>query len=134
VLRRLLESWLDSASERSYQVPFCQILSAQGHTILHSTRHGPLEFGKDIVTMGPDRIPCAYQLKGNPGARLTLDQYRKIEDQLVQLVHQPILFPGRKSQPHRTYLVTNGAVDEEVQVAINNLNAGYLGRTIISKR
>ena len=86
MLNRLLENWLDSASERSYQSAFCQLLAAQGHTVLHSTRHNVLEYGKDILTIDPQGTPCAYQLKGNPGSRLTLDQFRKIQDQLVQLV------------------------------------------------
>jgi hypothetical protein len=51
---------LDSASERSYQGPFCQILSARGYTVLHSTRHAPIEFGKDVIAIAPDGVPCAY--------------------------------------------------------------------------
>ena len=125
MLRNLPESWLDSASERTYQPVFCQMLSAQGHTILHSTRHSPLEFGKDVLTIDPNGRPCAYQLKGNPGSRLTLEQFRNIQTQLVQLVTQPIIFPGLKIQTHKTYLVTNGIVEEEVQRAIDDLNRGF---------
>jgi len=126
---------LDSAIEKSYQAPFCQILSAQGHTILHSTRHSPLEFGKDILTIDPDGTPCAYQLKSNPGSRLTLQQFREIQGQLVQLVTQPIELPGRKVQRHKTFLVTNGEIDEEVRVALNGLNRGFevqqtIGRSV----
>jgi len=112
VLERLIESWLDSASERSYQAPFCQMLLAEGHTVLHSTRHAPLEFGKDVISIGPDGIPCAFQLKGNPGTRLTLVQLRDIKGQLLELVTQPIVLPGVPAGRHRCYLVTNGETEE----------------------
>jgi hypothetical protein len=133
VLRRLLESWLDSASERSYQSAFCQMLSANGHTILHSTRHSALEFGKDIIALDPNGIPCAFQLKGNPGSRLTLKQFRKDQNQLVQLVSQPIIFPGIKIQPFNTYLVTNGNIDEEAQKALDELNRGFVAQNTIGR-
>jgi hypothetical protein len=116
VLERLVESWLDSASERSYQAPFCQMLAAEGHVVVHSARHSPLEFGKDIISIDPEGVPCAFQLKGNPGARLTLHQLREIKGQLLELVTQPIVHPGvPKNQQHRCFLVTNGETEEEVQ-------------------
>lgn len=60
------------------------MLSAEGHRILHSTRHSSIELGKDVVTTDKDGVPCAYQLKGNPGGRLTLQEFRGIEPQLRQ--------------------------------------------------
>jgi hypothetical protein len=131
VLRRLLENWLDSASERAYQPAFCQMLSAQGHTVLHSTRHSQLEFGKDVLSISPDGAPCAYQLKGNPGSRLTLQQFREIQNQLVQLVTQPIIFPGLPIRAHKTFLVTNGTVDEGAQKALDELNRGFLASRVL---
>jgi len=125
VLERLLEGWLDSASERSYQGPFCQVLSAKGYKILHSTRHCALEYGKDIIAIGPDGMPCAFQLKGNPGARLSLTGFREIQSQLVQLVSQPIIYPGLRISEHRSFLVTNGLVEEEVHRALDDLNRGW---------
>jgi hypothetical protein len=122
VLERLIESWLDSASERSYQAPFCQMISAEGHTVLHSTRHAPLEFGKDVISIGPDGVPCAFQLKGNPGTRLTLSQLREIKSQLLELVTQPIVLPGVPPGPHRCYLVTNGEAEEEVHRSLDDIN------------
>jgi len=122
VLERLIESWLDSASERSYQAPFCQMLSAEGHTVLHSTRHAPLEFGKDIISIGPDGVPCAFQLKGNPGTRFSLAQLRDIKGQLLELVTQPIVLPGVPSGRHRCYLVTNGETEEEVHRSVDDIN------------
>lgn len=125
MLERLLENWLDSASERSYQAPFCQMLSADGHRVVHSTRHHPIEFGKDVITVAPDGVPCAYQLKGNPGGRLTLSQFREIQGQLWQLTTQAINFPGVPKAIHRSYLVTNGYVEEDVQKSIAEMNAQW---------
>ena len=124
MLRKLIENWLDSVSERSYQPVFCQLLMAQGYTVLHSTRHCPIEYGKDVLAIAPDGIACAYQLKGNPGSRLTLAQYRGIAPQLFELVNQGIEHPQiPNDRPHRSYLVTNGQIEEEVQQAIVQQNA-----------
>ena len=109
---RLIEGWLDSTSERSYQATFCQMLSAKGYVVLHSTRHSPIEFGKDVVARSPDGDLCAYQLKGNPGSRLTVSQLRDVQGQLIQLVSQPVSLPGVPRTPHRSFLVTTGEVDE----------------------
>jgi hypothetical protein len=123
VLERLIEGWLDSASERSYQTPFCQILAAEGHKVVHSTRHAPIEFGKDVITIGPDNVPCAFQLKGNPGTRMTLAELRNIKPQLLELATQSIVYPGVSSEVnHRCFLVTNGYIDEEVQRSIDDIN------------
>jgi len=132
VIERLLEDWLDSASERSYQTVFVQMLSAQGYRVLHSTRHCALEYGKDIIAIAPDGVPCAFQLKGNPGGRLGLSEFRaKVQDQLVQLISQPIVYPGlAEGVPHRSFLVSNGYFDEEVQRAVDDLNRGSYLSTV----
>lgn len=123
MLERLVDSWLDSASERSYQAPFCQMLAGEGHKIVHSTRHAPIEFGKDVITIAPDGVPCAFQLKGNPGGRLTLNDLRSFKSQLLELATQPIVHPGIKSKKrHRCYLVTNGQTDEEVHRSLDDIN------------
>jgi hypothetical protein len=122
VLERLIEHWLDSAGERGYQPAFVQMLIGDGHRVLHSSRHSPIEFGKDVISIAPDGVPCAYQLKGNPGGRLTLAQFREIQPQLQGLVTQAIAFPGVPNVPHRSYLVTDGYVEEEVQSAIQQMN------------
>jgi hypothetical protein len=98
------------------------MLAAEGHTVLHSTRHAPLEFGKDVISIASDGVPCAFQLKGNPGTRLTLTQLRDIKGQLLELVTQPIVLPGTPSGPHRSYLVTNGETEEEVHRSLDDIN------------
>lgn len=126
MLEKLVENWLDSANERSYQPIFVQMLVGRGYSVLHSTRHCALEYGKDVIAVAPDGRPCAFQLKGNPGGRLRLSQFRsEIQAQLLQLISQPIVYPGiPENFPHRSYLVSNGYFEEEVQRAIDDLNRG----------
>lgn len=131
MIEKLLENWLDSAVERSYQASFVQMLAAQGYCVLHSTRHCALEFGKDVIAIAPDGVPCAFQLKGNPGGRLGLSEFRSdIQQQLIQLMSQPIIFPGiPEGTAHRSFLVSNGYFDEEVHRAVDDLNRGqYLSK------
>jgi hypothetical protein len=125
VIEKLLENWLDSASERSYQPVFVQMLSGHGYRVVHSTRHTSLEFGKDVLAVAPDGTGCAYQLKGNPGGKLGLAQFKsEVQAQLVQLMSQPVVYPGFPSESHKAFLVSNGYFDEEVQRAVDDLNRG----------
>jgi hypothetical protein len=99
------------------------MLAAEGHVVVHSTRHAPIEFGKDVITLAPDGVPCAFQLKGNPGGRLTLSQLRATKEQLLELVTQPIVHPAINfNRRHRCYLVTNGEADEEVHRSLDDIN------------
>ena len=81
MLERVIENWLDKATELSYQIPYCYMLSAEGHTIIHLTRHGAMEMGKDIITIGPDG-----STEGDPPPDEVLEQInetlRKVTDQL----------------------------------------------------
>ena len=137
MIEKLLENWLDSASERSYQAVFVQMLNAQGYRVVRSTRHNVLEFGKDILAIAPDGIGCAFQLKGNPGGRIGLSQFRsEIQPQLVQLMTQPVVYPGFPEGTHRSYLVSNGYFEEEVIVAVQqlNLNSSYPSKVELISR
>ncbi|OIR16018.1 hypothetical protein GALL_35220 [mine drainage metagenome] len=127
MIEKLLENWLDSASERSYQAVFVQMLAAEGYTVLHSTRHCLLEFGKDILAVSPDGVGCAFQLKGDPRGRMTIGHFRsEIQGQLLQLTSQTPSYPGFPTGVHRSYLVSNGQFDEEVQIAVAQMNSGYI--------
>ncbi len=123
MIEKLLENWLDRASERSYQPVFVQMLAAEGYRVLHSTRHCLLEFGKDILAVAPDGVGCAFQLKGDAGGRMTVGEFRRdIQPQLVQLMGQSPSYPGFPSGAHRSYLVSNGQFEEEVQAAVRDMN------------
>ena len=124
MLERVIENWLDNTTERFYQEPFCYILSSEGHTIIHSTRHSAMELGVDIITIAPDGTPCAYQLKtGNISLRKWRDEVGPQIDDLVcgQLNHPSI----DTSKYHRSYFVTNGRIEEEVSRAIDDRNRAW---------
>jgi hypothetical protein len=105
LLERLIENWLDSASERSYQRCFCQMLTGQGFRIVHNTKHTPQEFGKDVIAVSPEGKLVGYQLKGNPGATLTPSQFDEIRGQLEQLATLALGIPGYEGKvPDACYL------------------------------
>ncbi len=124
MIERLLENWLDKANERSFQLPFCQALAANGHTILHISRHCGMELGKDIISIDPEGVICAYQLKGVGGRKMTLNQWREqLGNQISPLVMQSVVHPSiPDSTPHHAYVVTNGEFNEEVLYEIATWN------------
>jgi hypothetical protein len=128
VIERLVENWLDNSSERAFQGPFCSMLSAEGYTVVHLSRHCGMELGKDVIAVAPDGTPCAYQLKTAPSGKITLRQWRdEISKQAFDLVVGRIVHPSIDSdRPHRAYLVTNGMIDEEVARAIDDMNRNWL--------
>ncbi len=124
MLERVVENWLDNTTERLFQQPYCYILSADGHTIIHSTRHSAMELGKDVITINQKGIPCAFQLKtGNT----TLHQWREnVAAQTSDLVTLQISHPSvDNSKHHKSYLVTNGRIEEEVSHAIEARNRAW---------
>jgi hypothetical protein len=124
VIERLLETWLNRANERSFQVPFAHWLALTGHTVIHLSRHCAMELGKDIITIAPDGVPCAYQLKGVSGERLSLSKWRAdLSKQLHPLVHLRLVHPSLPPHRyHRSYIVVNGDLYEEVQREIDDFN------------
>src|SRR6202049_2336115 len=87
LLRRIIENWLTSANERQYQIPFCQLLSAEGESVLDISTHHPHEKGKDILTLSPDGTIKAYQLKAG---RIDLGTWHSIEGEINNLVELPV--------------------------------------------
>lgn len=122
MIERVVENWLNNASERSFQLPFCYILQNNGHKILHMTRHRPLEFGKDIITIDTNGGYHAYQLKqGFINQRI----WTEIFSQLTQLCYKNLAHPHvPKDSIYTPYLVTNGGIDEEVYRGIEDFNEG----------
>ena len=127
MLEKVVENWLDKATERSFQQPYCYILSVDGHTIIHSTRHSPMELGKDIITINRHGTPCAFQLKtGN----ISLAKWRsEVNPQIDDLVYGKINHPSvDNSRHHTSYLVTNGNIEEETSRAIDDRNRDWVDR------
>lgn len=103
---RLLDNWLTNVNELGYQLPFCEALVAEGYTILHVSRHGRGEHGKDVVARRPDGALCTFQLKGG---NIGLADWRNIRGEVEELVQLPVRMPGvREDEPHVPHLVTNG--------------------------
>ena len=126
---RVIENWLIKANEKAFQTPFCYTLLNKGYKVLHSTRHCGVEFGKDIIAIGPDGIICAYQLKGVGGGKLTLAKWREeVQAQMYELVFQNLSHPSLQnydnSKWHKSFLVINGDLEEEVVFAIKEFNDG----------
>src|SRR5947207_5360327 len=123
MIEKIIENWLIKSSEKSYQLPFCFLLMQQGKTILHMTRHSAMEQGKDIIAVDARGQVYAYQLKGIEGRRLTISAWQEIINQIMQLVYTPCSHPSiRSKKHHKSYLVINGDIDEEVQHAITMQN------------
>lgn len=125
VAERLLESWLDSQTERRYQPAFIQMLVSEGWTVLHNTRHSPIELGKDVIARDPSDVLHCFQLKGNPGSRVTKSEAASLLHQFHELIRLP---PGPEFQKdpqeeHVAVFVTNGEIDEEARLLFERAGA-----------
>lgn len=122
---RLLENWLISVNEKSFQIPFCQLLTGEGYQVVHMSRHGPFESGKDILAIDPEGTPCAFQLKGSTG-KITQKEWGKYVEQAVRLVETPIVHPSiDEKKARKVFFVTNGELDEEVRREITDRNRDW---------
>jgi hypothetical protein len=120
---------LIKVNEKSFQVPFCQMLIGEGYQVVHLSRHGSFEEGKDVIAIDPDGIPCAFQLKGSDTGKITQKEWAKYIDQIIRLVEIPIKHPSIDvSTMRKVYFVTNGELDEEVRVEISNRNIDWAKR------
>ncbi len=118
VAERLLESWLDSQTERRYQPAFIQMLVSEGWTVLHNTRHSPIELGKDVIARDQQGKLHCFQLKGNPGSRVTKSEAASLLVQFQELVRLPPSpeFLRDRNEKHVAVFVTNGEIDEEARL------------------
>jgi len=129
MIERIVENWLIKANEKSFQAPFCQMLTGEGYKVVHLSRHGSFEEGKDIIAIAPDGTPCAFQLKGSDTGKITQKEWAKYIDQVNRLVEIPIKHPSiDETKSRRVYFVTNGELDEEVRVEIAGRNSDWLRR------
>jgi len=123
VIERVVENWLTSVNERQYQIPFCQLLAAEGETILHISTHGQMEQGKDVISKAANGTINAYQLKCGD---LTLSDWRKYQPEIHELVVYPIDHPSTgRHRTHKSFLVTNGRAADTVINAIRSSNRAW---------
>ncbi len=129
MIERIIENWLINVNEKSFQTPFCQLLISEGYTVVHLSRHGPFEEGKDILAIDPDGIPCAFQLKGSNGRKISQTEWGKYVEQVVRLVEIPIEHPSiDKTLKRNVFFVLNGELEEEVRVEITKRNTDWKSR------
>lgn len=121
MIERAIENWLTETNERNFKLPFCQALAHQGHTLVFISADRPMEQGKDVITIDPAGEACAYQLKGE---NIGLDRWRtEVRPQIEELIQLPIVHPKiDKSRGHKSYLVLNGDITDEVRIQIDNIN------------
>jgi len=119
---------LTSVNERQYQIPFCQLLSAEGESVIDISSHHPHEKGKDIVTVLPDQTVKAYQLKAG---RIDLSTWHSIEGEINNLVELPVEHPSIKVKKwHQPVLVTNGDITPPVIDQIRSKNESFRRRRL----
>jgi hypothetical protein len=103
---KLVEHWLTSVNELTYQLPMCEVLLAHGYAVLHVSKHGRGEHGKDIIARDPNGALTTFQLKGGD---INLGAWRDIRGEVQELVELPVMLPGiDPAEPHAPILVTNG--------------------------
>ncbi len=119
-VERVIEDWLTNCDERSYQASFVSLLIRSGHRVKYVSKHTALEFGKDIVSVSPDRELTAYQLKAG---NINLSLWRTIKGEVYELADEPIRTPaGRRLRAKRCYLVTTGTVEDTVREQLRGHN------------
>ena len=122
MIARVIENWLTSANERGYEVPFCQLLMAEGYNIVHLNRHSPLEQGKDIIAIDSNGELCGFQLKGG---NISLSRWRReVKPEVDELIEAIVEHPAVEPIHARPILVTNGRIQEEVINLVSTLNRG----------
>lgn len=122
---RVVENWLTNVNELNLQGVFCQLLTGEGFQVVHISRHGAFEEGKDIIAINPVGEPCAFQLKSpSSSGKITNKHWeRECRDQVIRLVELPIKHPSiNPTLPRNIYFVTNGDLDEEVRLEIDGRN------------
>lgn len=126
MIDKIIENWLTKSSEKSYQLPFCNLLRNEGYTILHLTRHCAMEYGKDIIAIAPDGSPTVFQLKDVNGKKYKLKDFQQEVGQLTTMIMVPLNHPSLETTgQHQSFLVVNGEIEEEVFNAIHTMNSNW---------
>ena len=117
MLDRLIENWLINVHELGYQIPFCEVLLTQGFTVLHVSKHGRGEHGKDVIARHQDGRLFAFQLKGG---NIALSDWHAIRGEVEELVRLPVstTLPTLTTEEHTPVLVTNGELRGDAPTSI----------------
>lgn len=106
---KIVENWLTKVNELTFTIPFSQLLISEGHRVVHISSQGPLEQGKDIISVDASGVVHCYQLKcGKINGRV----WAEIKAEIDQLVELPPKHPSLPEvvEEWEAYLVTNGSI------------------------
>jgi len=109
VLRNVVQTFLETLTERELDAPLLAILSARGFTDIHFL-HGPFEFGKDVIAkkVDPDGVQRQYAIQSK-GGDLGAAEWRAVRPQLEECGYNDIAHPGFDAMlPRAVVLVTTG--------------------------
>jgi hypothetical protein len=108
MIEKLIENWLINVHELGYQIPLCEVLLTEGYTILHVSRHGRGEHGKDLIARDSHGRLFAFQLKGGD---INLSAWHAMRGEVEELVRLPVSVTAptlKMEERHTPVLVTNG--------------------------
>jgi len=108
MIEKLIENWLINVHELGYQIPFCEVLLTERYTLLHVSRHGRGEHGKDLIARDSHGRLFAFQLKGGD---INLTAWHAMRGEVEELVRLPVSVTApnlRTEERHTPVLVTNG--------------------------
>jgi hypothetical protein len=120
MIEKLIENWLINVHELGYQIPFCEVLLTEKYSVLHVSRHGRGEHGKDIIARDRKGRLFAYQLKQGD---ITLNDWRSIRGEVEELVRLPVsttLPTLTTGESHLPVLVTNGELRGDAAASIQS--------------
>jgi hypothetical protein len=107
LLDAVVESFLDSVTEREFDAPFMALLRSLGFTDIHLI-HGAYEFGKDVIAKRPGepRAQLAFQTKAG---NVSLGEWTAIRGQMDLLRTNELAHPGfDRALPRMGVLVLTG--------------------------
>jgi hypothetical protein len=119
MIEKLIENWLINVHELGYQIPFCEVLLTEKYSVLHVSKHGRGEHGKDVIARDHKGQLFAYQLKEGD---ITLNDWRTIRGEVEELVRLPVsttLPTLTTRENHTPVLVTNGELRGDAAASIN---------------
>lgn len=125
MLKRLIENWLINISEREFDIPFRLLLEALGHVAIgHTTIHGAMELGKDIVSWhSEENLFYFFQLKAGD---ITPSDWSEMQRQLLQMVMVPYVHPNYQvGDPYQPIWVCTGQLHETVRLSMGLMNQEF---------
>jgi hypothetical protein len=118
MIEKLIENWLINVHELGYQIPFCEVLLTEKYSVLHVSKHGRGEHGKDVIARHEGGQLFSYQLKEGD---ITLNDWRAMRGEVEELVRLPVsttLPTLTTTETHIPVLVTNGVLRGDAAASI----------------